>query len=710
MTVVDESVGDGLAAAVDEAGTAPEDRRFRPDVEGLRAVAIVLVVLFHAGVPGISGGFVGVDVFFVISGFVITGVLLREQASSRRVSMLGFYGRRARRIIPAATVAIIVTVTATYLVLGVIAGNQTAIDGRWAALFLANFHFASVGTNYLTAQLPPSPLQNFWSLAVEEQFYLVYPTIFVVIAALRTKLSLQARLAIGLITVIAASFALSVTQTSSNPSAAFFSPFTRAWELALGALVAVGTKWLLGIPKSIGSVLTWTGLAAIVFGSVAFDSRSPYPGALVAVPVIGTALVIAGGMTAPRQGAESLLRLPPFRWLGRISYSLYLWHWPILILAAEAAGKTSLPFRQNVVWLLVALGASMASYYVVENPIRHARLPFAGRWAAVILGALLIATSVGVVSVQLDAHAAPGPVAHAALVPPGAQSGATGAVTQALEAVPNAVREAPQIRTVPADLTPSFTQLGYDWGGPPDPCWPATGQTSVPACVFGDPAGTHTMVLYGDSHAGMWFAAMNDIATKAHWKLVYLGKGYCPAATLPFENPGGWGKAGGEYAVCDQWHRFAVNRINHIKPDLVVITQERRSKVDGADYSPAEWKHGLMRTLQQLAVPAKNIVVLGNLPVLGHFEPQCLVAHQKDVQACSNKVFPYQASYISAERGAAASVGARYADITSWFCSATCTPVIGKYQVYWDSWHITASYSFFLEPLLIQALGLPEAA
>ncbi|MBF6555259.1 MAG: acyltransferase [Acidimicrobiales bacterium] len=710
MTVIDESIGDGVAAAVDEAGTAPEDRRFRPDVEGLRAIAIVLVVLFHAGVPGISGGFVGVDVFFVISGFVITGVLLREQGSSNRVSMLGFYGRRARRIIPAATVAIIVTVTATYLVLGVVAGNQTAIDGRWAALFLANFHFASVGSNYLTAQLPPSPLQNFWSLAVEEQFYLVYPTIFFVIAALRTKLSLQARLAIGLITVIAASFALSVTQTASNPSAAFFSPFTRAWELALGALVAVGTKWLLEIPKPIGSVLTWTGLAAIVFGSVAFDSRTRYPGALVAVPVIGTALVIAGGMTAPRRGAESLLKLPPFRWLGRISYSLYLWHWPILILAAEEAGKTSLPFRQNVVWLLVALGASVASYYVVENPIRHARLPIAGRWAAVILGALLIATSVGVVTFQLDAHAAPGPVAHAALVPPGPPSGATGAITQALEAVPNAVREAPQIRTVPADLTPSLSQLGNDWGGPAGACWPATGQTTLPACVFGDPAGTHTMVSYGDSHAGMWFAVMNDIALKAHWKLVYLGKGYCPADALPYENPGGWGKAGGEYAVCDQWHRFAVNRINEIKPDLVVITQERRSQVDGTPYSPAEWQQGLSRALKQLTVPARNIVVLGNLPVLGHREPQCLVAHQKDVQACSNPVFAYQAKYIAAERGAATSVGARYVDITPWFCSATCTPVIGKFQVYWDSWHITASYSFFLRESLVVALGLPTTA
>ena len=168
----------------DEAGTAPEDRNFRPDVQGLRAVAVVLVVLFHAHVPGLTGGYVGVDVFFVISGFVITGVLLRERASTGSTSILSFYGRRVRRIIPAATLVIIAAVVTSYALLGALSGNQTAGDARWASVFLINIHFASVGTNYLSSQLPPSVLQNYWSLAVEEQFYLVYPTIFLVVAGL----------------------------------------------------------------------------------------------------------------------------------------------------------------------------------------------------------------------------------------------------------------------------------------------------------------------------------------------------------------------------------------------------------------------------------------------------------------------------------------------------------------------------------------------
>ncbi len=267
-------------------------------------MAVLLVVFYHAGLNGLSGGYVGVDVFFVISGFVITGLLLRERGTSGRTSLIGFYGRRSKRIIPAATLVIVVTVVMAYSRVGVVFGNQAAIDARWTAVFLANFHFASIGTNYLTAQLPPSPLQNFWSLAVEEQFYLVYPTVFLLIAAFRTRMSLHARLFLCLVVVIFVSFTLSVVQTTSNPTVAYFSPFTRAWELALGALVAASTQWLFTVPKAVGAALTWIGLAGIAYGAIEFNSATAYPGYLVAIPVAGAALVIAGG-TRSRGGLQN---------------------------------------------------------------------------------------------------------------------------------------------------------------------------------------------------------------------------------------------------------------------------------------------------------------------------------------------------------------------------------------------------------------------
>ena len=363
-------------ASGDESGTAPEDRPFRPDVEGLRAIAVLLVVLYHSGISALSGGYIGVDVFFVISGFVITGVLLRERSTTGRTSILAFYGRRCRRIIPAATLVIIVTVALSYLFLGIGAGGRTATDGRWAAVFLANFHFSAIGTNYLSAQQPPSPLQNFWSLSVEEQFYIVYPTLFLLLAGIRSRLSLRMRLAMGLVIVIGASLAFSVVDTQNNATGAYFSPLTRAWELALGALVALGTPWLKTVPTHIAATATWLGLGAILFAAFTFSAQTAYPGSLVAIPVVGAALIIAGGVKARGVGVESLLRLPPLRGLGKLSYSLYLWHWPILIIAAEYANRTSLSVLQNLGWDLVALVASVVSYVLIENPIRHAKILF----------------------------------------------------------------------------------------------------------------------------------------------------------------------------------------------------------------------------------------------------------------------------------------------------------------------------------------------
>jgi len=380
-------------ASGDEAGTAPEDRRFRPDIQGLRALAIVLVVLYHAHIPGVGGGFVGVDVFFVISGFVITGVLLRERASTGGTSIIAFYARRVRRILPAASLVIIVTVLAAYVLLGPLSGRQTAVDGQWASVFLVNFHFVAQETNYLASQTPPSPLQNFWSLAVEEQFYVVYPTVFLLVASILVRTSLRLRMTVLLGATIVASFALSVVLTSSDPTSAFFSPFTRAWELALGALIAVSTGSLRRMPTAVARTMSWLGLGAILTAAVVFTSATSYPGWLVAVPVTGAGLVVAGGAVGASMGAESVLRLRPFQLLGLISYSLYLWHWPVLIMAMEWRGVAVLPTMDNVVLVLVALALSIGTYVVVENPVRHSRTLVARPRTSVALGGCLVAGS-----------------------------------------------------------------------------------------------------------------------------------------------------------------------------------------------------------------------------------------------------------------------------------------------------------------------------
>ncbi|GIE96626.1 acyltransferase family protein [Paractinoplanes rishiriensis] len=332
--------------------------RFRPDVEGLRAVAVAVVVLFHAGVPGIGGGYIGVDVFFVISGFLITTLMLREVHETGNLSLLRFYARRARRILPASTVVLIAVTLAGYHWLGFLRGDEIASDARWAALFAANFNFAQQGVDYLTSQAAPSPLQHFWSLAVEEQFYFVWPALL----ALLIWLGLRHATPVVLGLAVAASLGFSIWQTGTTWS--YFSPATRAWELGAGCLLALAAGRLTRIPPRIAAAMAGVGLAGIVVAALSFDSTTPFPGYAAALPIVATVLVLAGR-------GDALLAVRPMQWLGRISYSLYLWHWPVLIVAEQAYGPLSGPARFWLVLLSVVLAA--ITYACIENPVRHSR-------------------------------------------------------------------------------------------------------------------------------------------------------------------------------------------------------------------------------------------------------------------------------------------------------------------------------------------------
>jgi peptidoglycan/LPS O-acetylase OafA/YrhL len=396
--------GEGLPMAGLDAGTAPEDRSFRPDVQGLRAVAVLVVVLFHVHLAGFGGGFVGVDVFFVISGFVITGLLLRERSSKGSTSILSFYARRARRIIPAATLVIVISVVASYVILGSLTGNGTAGDARWASVFLVNVHFAHVGTNYLAALGPPSVLQNFWSLAVEEQFYLVYPAIVLVIGAFSTRLSFRRRLALVLIAAVIASLIYSIVETPAHPATTYFSVVPRVWELALGGLVAVATTELQRLSAPIAAALSWLGLAMVLTAGAAFTASTEYPGWAVVIPAGGAALIIAGGAAVPAYGAEIVLGLRPVQWIGLISYSLYLWHWPVLTLAAEHSGTDTLPVADGMLWLLLSLVLAVAMYLLVENPLRHSKVLSAKRWLSLLVGVCLIVSGLVVSTAEIHFH------------------------------------------------------------------------------------------------------------------------------------------------------------------------------------------------------------------------------------------------------------------------------------------------------------------
>ena len=384
-----------LLPSGDEAGTPPGDRPFRPDILGVRAVAVLLVVLEHAKVASLPGGFVGVDVFFVISGFVITGVLLRERSATGKTNILAFYGRRVRRIVPAAMLVIVVTVIAERTLVGTAATDFAAAEARGASVFLANY----LQPNNNIFHPSPAPLGAYWSLAIEEQFYLVYPMLLVVAATIARRRSLRVKLGVLLGVTIAISFTWSVISSrGAGTLFAYISPFTRAWELAVGGLLAVCGIWLKKLPLTLSAVMTWVGLVAVFLAAVLIKGPggSGYPGYLAAMPVGATALIIAGGTAAPKWGAEVLLRLAPFKWLGLWSFSIYLWHYPILTIAAQYWGHATV--TTNLLLALGAIALSAGTYFAIENPIRHSsfltRLPL----ASVAFGAGLIVAGLTIVN------------------------------------------------------------------------------------------------------------------------------------------------------------------------------------------------------------------------------------------------------------------------------------------------------------------------
>ena len=683
-----------IAAGIDEAGTPPGDRRFRPDIQGLRALAVALVVLYHAHVPWITGGFVGVDVFFVVSGFVITGLLLRERSSTSRTSMLGFYARRARRILPAATLVIVATVAASYFWLGFIRGDEVAIDGRWASVFLSNLHSILVGSDYFAATSAVSPLQHYWSLAVEEQFYVVFPALFALVALRSRPTVLRQRLTALFTVVIVASLALSVVQTSSRPFVAYFSPFTRSWELAIGGLIAVSGPLLRRVPVGVAAVATWLGLAGILVSAFAYTSATPYPGIAVALPVIATAVVIAAGLDAPRRGAEVILG----RWLGlrlgALSYSLYLWHFPVLVIAAEAVTRPLSGWER--LWLVaLAVVLSIVTHVLIENPVRHSTTLSRRGSLSIATGGLLILASLLVSTIYLDQHT------KAPVVAKGVRS-----VT--LTAVQSELRAGAALTQVPSSLIPPLGQRSIvNHLSAPEvaPCLSlAVATSSVPECVAGDASSPRTMVLLGDSQGEMWSSALDAVARRTHWRLEILVKDGCPPWLATYLTPDF-----APFEACSAWHRFAIDRITTLRPELVVITGAL-----GATGSVKEDGRAAQRLLAALAPSGAKLALMSNIPWVagkwsGPVPPTCLAQHASSLRACNLPTGTWKRSFGDFRRmlvSVASRGGASLIDTDPLLCTrSTCPVVSGGYQVYLDSFHIMNSYGLHVSRGLQAAMG-----
>ncbi|HEY8080764.1 MAG TPA: acyltransferase, partial [Acidimicrobiales bacterium] len=363
--------------------------------EGLRCVAVVLVVLYHCNIKWASGGFVGVDVFFVISGFLITGLLLREHDKRRSVSLPGFYARRSRRILPAGMLVIIGTLLMAHHYQNIIAYSYTTQDGKWAALFAANVHFANVGTDYFlqsTDPLKASPLLHYWSLAVEEQFYFVWPTLVLVVGLLTRRIPIRLSVFVAALVATIASYWWADHASSLNATWAYYSPWTRGWELGIGAIAATCVAYAARLPRWAGFALAWAGMIAIVVSSHIYGPLTVFPGPAALLPVLGAVAVIVGG--ASGIGAGHALSLPPVRAVGRVSYGWYLLHYPPMILLIGALPSSGpLPVHERLLIAAVTLVVAFIMYALLEKPIRRSRQLAVRPWASIAMGLTFVAAA-----------------------------------------------------------------------------------------------------------------------------------------------------------------------------------------------------------------------------------------------------------------------------------------------------------------------------
>ncbi len=710
-------------------GAVPERKAlpFRLDIQGIRALAVLLVIVNHL-VPGrLTGGFIGVDVFFVVSGFLITSLLVKEAGRHDRISLVGFYARRARRIIPAATVVIVVTVLVSLWKLPLLRAQDILTDGIWSAFFGANIHMANVGTDYFAQGQPPSPLRHYWSLAVEEQFYLVWPLLLMLcLAVLRrrghTGDELERRFrrtAWAVIAVaIVASLAWAVHATYASPVTAYYSTFTRAYELGAGAACALllrpGSATRVQLTRRGRELLAGAGLVVIAASAVLLSETTAFPGLWALLPVLGTvALIVAGGGPGEPTGVGRLLSLKPATVIGDWSYSLYLWHWPVIVLGRGILGAdrfNTVPVAATALVLIFVL--SWASVRWIENPFRR------GAWRRprlslaiypVSIATVLLAVTAGHYYVQDRLSGGNAPAINVAQY-----GGAELGDDQYVALVKASVIAAQDGAAVPGDLTPGLIDLREQTASLGD-CDYRTGTRGL--CPMGDVDSDRSIVVLGDSYARALSPAIDTIGEERGFKVYVLVYSGCQATRLQQIDR----ETGRVWQDCEDFKDWALDTIGDLEPDLTVVATSVGRVVDpdtgdvigpSSDYDEflAVLDQGWQQLFGELAEVSDRVVAVGNTPRLQQEAGVCLTKDRPDLGDCA---FPPGSRSERAAKQlleSARAAGAGSVNAKRWFCAdGLCPAVVGRFITMRDTEHMTPDYARWLATPLAQALDLRDS-
>ncbi|MHA3024399.1 acyltransferase family protein [Mycobacterium sp. BMJ-28] len=681
----------------------------------MRAVAVLMVFANHL-FEWPAGGFVGVDVFFVLSGFFITGILLRERTKNRTLSFRGFYTRRVKRILPSALLVLVATVAGSYVLLPASRARGALLDALYAALFASNIRFQTVGADYFQRDRPPSPVLHYWSLSIEEQFYFIWPFFLVVIFALTHKVvrrtggwTRQWSLFGAMALVVSASFSWALYLSATDPNSAYFSTLARVWELGIGALLAIAGPWLTRIPSGIRPALGYLGLTGVAASMFVIGPTSQFPAPWAALPVLCTALVVASFHGVQVRGMLPLTN-PVAQYFGDTSYTLYLWHWPVIVLLLAVLPRGTL---FEIVAVVSALVLTAVTYRFYEDPIRKSgwlldSVPAEGRrtlsfspavWA--LLGGVTAAVVlVSIVGMQFDdkrTHAAKdrSPVAALAAPPPRETPLDAASSTIVPRAAPPPGADpcfgAPAmldtqcpLRNPEVPLQPSIDAFANDEGGPT--CWTNAGD-ALNSCTFGYEGEDATRIaLVGDSHAARVLVALAPYLTDLKWQLTtYLGWG------CAWQNPAGKQCV---KAMPD------IEKALLAKPyDLVVTTASR--EWGGAENYLSAWR--------PVTAAGSRIAVLADNPSVSEEALACLTRNTFDGDHTGDCGTPRAEALARVDPMIAAAArlrGAKVIDLTPYFCNdERCPVVIGNVIVYSDAGaHLTATYISTLAPALVDGL------
>jgi peptidoglycan/LPS O-acetylase OafA/YrhL len=675
--------------------------RFRGDIQGLRAIAVGLVLIYHAGVPFLPGGYVGVDVFFVVSGFLITTMLVSELDQTGRISLRRFYARRAKRLLPAAAVVLTATVGLVVLCIPKVRWSEIGGDIISASVYVVNWRLAARTTDYLAEDSAPSPVQHFWSLAVEEQYYLAWPLLLIVAAfgARLTRTRVRAALWVSLAAVAVPSFAWSLIETAYAPERAFFLTTTRGWELGVGAAVALAAAHCARIPRAWAAAIGWVGLASIVLAALIFTAGTSWPGHSAALPTLATAAVIVAGCGGSRGGPEAVLDTRPFRWVGALSYSLYLWHWPLVVAATAYWDGLTLPQRLAVVGLSVV--PAWLTFRLVENPARHApaiagspRLAF-----GLAAGCTVAGVTAGLVL--------PLTVASSVVANRGDERSARGAGVLAADPRDDPGGAAPDhVRVITPDPLQATSDVPDVYG---DGCHQDQRSAEILSCTYGNPDATVTVAVAGDSKIAQWLPALQVLAGQNNWKLVTYTKSACSFAAADILT-----SRGTPYTSCARWNAGLLDHLRALRPQYLLTSQGSRTALSAAGAPSVDaMVDGLRKTWSALTAVGSRVIVLADNPHPGMNVYQCVDQHREDLTACtySRDRRTAHSAYVTQKRAVRGQAGVAMIDLYDAVCpTAECSPVIGNVLVYRQGAHITATYVRTLTPRLAAALsgaGLP---